>query len=161
MMLLSYSGFLRYDEVSSLRFSDVKVQESHLVLNIQKSNIDQYRQSSEVLISKGCTVACPYSMYLRYVKLAGFEDKMLSDFYLFRPVYRSGTTCKLINKNKKLSYTLAFIHFDQVAQTAAANSDVSDKCLKKHGKWNSDASKDGYIVDSIEKRLKISKALGL
>ena len=87
MMLLSHLGFLRYDDVSSLRFSYVKVQ--HLVL----SKTDHYKQSSEFLISKGRTIACPYSMYLRYIKLAGFEGKMLSDFYLFRPVYRSGTTC--------------------------------------------------------------------
>jgi hypothetical protein len=30
MILLSFSGFLRYDEVSSLRFNDVKVHDNHL-----------------------------------------------------------------------------------------------------------------------------------
>lgn len=178
MMVLSFSGFLRFDELVSLRFCDVILQESHLILNIQKSKTDQYRQGSEVLVSKGETSACPYSMYVRYVKLVNF---ILSpkDFYLFRPVFRSSSICKLINKNKKLSYTAAResilkrvklvlpncnigLHsFRSGGATAAANADVSDRCLKKHGRWRSDASKDGYIVDSIENRLHVSKCLGL
>ena len=36
MILLSFSGFLRYDEVSSLRFNDVKVHDNHLVLHLKK-----------------------------------------------------------------------------------------------------------------------------
>jgi integrase len=105
MILLSFSGFLRYDEVSSLRFNDVKVHDNHLVLHLEKSKTDQYRQSSDVLIAKGSTVACPYSMFLRYVSLAGFSSD--SKTFLFRQVYRSGSICKLINKDKKLSYTAA------------------------------------------------------
>ena len=35
----------------------------------------------------------------------------------------------------------------------AANADVSERCLKKHGRWKSESSKDGYILDSTEKRL--------
>jgi site-specific recombinase XerC len=34
MILLSFSGFLRYDEVSSLRFNDVKVHDNHLVSHL-------------------------------------------------------------------------------------------------------------------------------
>ena len=86
MILLSFSGFLRYDEVSSLRFNYVKVHDNHLVLHLEKSKTDQYRQSSDVLIAKGSAVACPYSMFLRYVSLAGFSSG--SKTFLFRQVYR-------------------------------------------------------------------------
>jgi hypothetical protein len=41
MILLSFSGFLRYDEVSSLRFNDVKVHDNHLVLHLEKSKTDK------------------------------------------------------------------------------------------------------------------------
>jgi integrase len=99
MILLSFSGFLRYDEVSSLRFNDVKVYDNHLVLHLEKSQTDRYRQSSDVLIAKGSTVACPYSMFLRYVSLAGFSSS--SKTFLFRQVCRSGSICKIINKDKK------------------------------------------------------------
>ena len=177
MMLLSFAGFLRYDEISSLRFCDVEKQDSFLILHINKSKTDQYRQSNEILISKGSTCACPYNMFVKYSFLAGFTNN--SRDFLFRQIYRSGNTCKLINKNKKLSYTAAReallkriklvcqdanigLHsFRSGGVTVAANADISDRCLKKHGRWKSDSSKDGYIVDSTEKRLKVSQALGL
>lgn len=45
--------------------------------------------------------------------------------------------------------------------TAAANSNVNERCWKKHGRWASDSSKDGYVKDSLESRLSVSKNLGL
>ena len=47
--------------------------------------------------------------------------------------------------------------------TAVANTSehVSDRCWKRHGRWKSDTSKDGYVVDSLEKRLNVSKHLGI
>ena len=48
--------------------------------------------------------------------------------------------------------------------TAVANSDVNRRilrCWKRHGRWSSDSSKDLYVVDSVEKRLEVSKHLGL
>jgi hypothetical protein len=105
MMLLSFSGLLRYDEVSSLRFCDIQVRDSFLVLHSDKNKTDQYRQSNEILISKGSTSACPYNMFLNYLQLV--DSGGVSEFFLFRPIYRSGSTCKLIRKNKKLSYTAA------------------------------------------------------
>lgn len=105
MMLLSFAGLLRYDEVSSLRFCDIQVRDSFLVSHINKSKTDQYRQSNEILISKGSTSACPYNMSLKYLQLV--DSGGVSENCLFRPIYRSISTCKLICKNKKLSYTAA------------------------------------------------------
>ena len=107
MMLLSFAGLLRYDEVSSLRFCDIQVRDSFLVLHSDKNKTDQYRQSNEILISKGSTSACPYNMFLNYLQLV--DSGGVSEFFLYRPIYRSGSTCKLIRKNKKLSYTAARI----------------------------------------------------
>lgn len=97
MILFGFAGFLRFDEISALTFGDVKIFEDYLVLYIRKSKTDQYRQGNEVLIAKGCSVACPVTMYSRYIELVGQED---SSFFLFRPVFRSKNTCKLIYKNK-------------------------------------------------------------
>ena len=116
-------------------------------------------------------------MFLRYKNLS--EVSLESDFFLFRPIFRSKGTCKLIYKNKKLSYTSAresiVSRLRQVSSklklglhsmrsggaTAAANADVNDRMWKRHGRWKSEASKDGYVVDSIDKRLEVSKYLGL
>ena len=42
----------------------------------------------------------------------------------------------------------------------AACSDVNERCIKRHCKWKSDVCKDGYIEDTFEKRLSVSKGLG-
>jgi len=45
--------------------------------------------------------------------------------------------------------------------TAAANAGVPNRLFKRHGQWKSENVKDGYIKDSIESRLQVSKKLGL
>lgn len=45
--------------------------------------------------------------------------------------------------------------------TAAANAGINDRCLKRHGRWRADSSKDGYVADSLDRRLEVSKHLGL
>ena len=177
MILLSFAGFLRFVEISSLLCSDVKIECDYLFIFIRKSTTDQYRNGNEVLIAKGETIACPLSMFTRYVELSGVN--LDSDFYIFRPIFRSKGTCKLIQKNKKLSYTAAResivsrlrlvsiglklgLHSMRTGgATAAANFDINDRVWKRHGRQTSDSSKDGYVVDSVDKRLHVSKNIGL
>ncbi|KAK3084685.1 hypothetical protein FSP39_017394 [Pinctada imbricata] len=178
MILLCFAGFLRFDEVSSLLCKHVSIFDDYLSLKIVKSKTDQYRDGQEILISKGTTSACPLEMFKRYIKVAGIS--LDSDFYLFRPVFRSGSVCKLIHKNKKMSYTAAResiisclklvsenlnlgLHSMRSggATAAAASSLVNERCWKRHGRWKSDSSKDGYVVDTLDKRLEVSKSLGL
>ena len=45
--------------------------------------------------------------------------------------------------------------------TVAANAGVSDRLLKRHGRWKSDSAKDGYIKDDIVSLLSVSQTLGL
>ena len=45
--------------------------------------------------------------------------------------------------------------------TTAINAGVPDRLFKRHGQWQSENAKDGYIKDSVEKRLQVSKKLGL
>ncbi len=105
MILLCFAGFLRFNELSKLLCSDVQFNNDHLVLKIRSSKTDVYREGSEVIIAKGTTVACPYSMLVRYMQIAGLE--VTSDQFLFRPLYSSKGKCSLISKNKQISYTRA------------------------------------------------------
>ena len=43
----------------------------------------------------------------------------------------------------------------------AANVGVPDRLFKCHGRWKSEAVKDGYIEDSVENRLEVTNHLGL
>ena len=45
--------------------------------------------------------------------------------------------------------------------TAAAVAGVPDRLFKKHGRWKSENVKDGYIEDSLQQWLSVTKNLGL
>ena len=45
--------------------------------------------------------------------------------------------------------------------SAAANARVPDHLFKQHGHWKSENSKGCYVQDSLEKRLEVSKNIGL
>ncbi|XP_069141252.1 uncharacterized protein [Argopecten irradians] len=177
MIVLCFAGFLRYNELSELRCEDVSFHESCLKLNIRKSKTDQYRLGNEVVIAKGKTVACPYLMFKRFMGLSGAT--VSSKDYLFKPLFRSKAECKQIYKQKPLSYTRArecvVKRLNEVSKgldlglhslraggaTEAANGNVNERCWKRHGRWRSDVSKDGYVADSLQNRLEVTKQLGL
>lgn len=45
--------------------------------------------------------------------------------------------------------------------TAAANAGVPDRLFKRHGGWRSEQAKDGYLKESMEDLLAVSKAVAL
>lgn len=173
MILLSFAAFLRYDELSSLKCCDVKFVDDYLCVYINKSKTDQYRQGNEVLVANGSTSACPVKMLQKYVMLA--DINLLSSEFLFKPVFRSHGIAKLIYKNKKISYTTAreniISRLKEVSSglnlglhslrsggaTAAVGSNVNERCIKRHGRWKCDSSKDMYVVDQLENRLAVSR----
>ena len=105
MITLAFAGFLRYDELSNIECGDITFFPEYVCVLITKSKTDQYRDGNEIVISKGSSSACPVNMLIRYMDLAGLNTK--SEGCLFKPVFRSGSVCKLIHKNKRLSYTRA------------------------------------------------------
>ena len=49
------------------------------------------------------------------------------------------------------------LHSLRSGATTAANSDVNDGIRKKHGRWISDSSKNGYVIYSLDSRISVSK----
>ena len=45
--------------------------------------------------------------------------------------------------------------------TVAANVGVADRLFKCHGRWRSKTAKDGYVEDSCEAHMSVSKSLKL
>ena len=85
MILLCYAGFLRFNDMSNLRCSDIRFENDHIVVKIRSSKTDVYREGREVLIAKGSTIACPYTMLQRYMELAGLSTS--SEEFLIRPIF--------------------------------------------------------------------------
>ena len=100
IILLSYAGLLRFDEVSSLRCNDVTIHDDHIRLFIKKSKTDIYRKGNEVLISQGETSACPLRMLQRCISSAHLQ--LGGDIFLFRPACRSGEKCFFYKRTKSL-----------------------------------------------------------
>lgn len=104
MILLAFAAFLRYDDLCSLRCNDIVFYDDHLSLNISKNQTDRNRRGN-VVVPKGVTIACPFTMLHHYLAVSG--RSVLQRGYLFKPSSRSDSVCRLIYKDKRLRYTSA------------------------------------------------------
>lgn len=182
MCILGFSGFLRFDELSSLKMKDLVFHDSHVSVFISKSKCDQLKMGNSVPISKTGNKLCPVSWLQKYISAAGLTYG--SDEFLFTKVRYLKTTDKYIlcDKDKPLSYTRTRKIFLEAIQaigedrsqfglhslrsggaSAAANSgDISDsRLLAKHGRWKSSVSLDGNVHYDLKNQLRVSKHLGI
>lgn len=92
-----------------------------------------------------------------------FVQKAHASLYIKTKLSYTSARQSIINKLKLVSPEGNFgLHSMRAGgATAAANSGVNDRVWKRHGRWKSDSSKDGYVVDSLQSRLLVSKNLGL
>lgn len=180
MCLLGFSGFLRFSELSNIRLCDIKWKEAYIEINIPKSKTDIYRRGNVVIIAKTGNDMCPIFWLKKYISL--LQLNVSASDYLFTAITykKSLGGFKVVNASKPLSYTrareillsaLSNVGLDgsqfslhsvrSGGATAASNNNVPDRLLKVHGRWASDKAKDGYIDDSIQKKLLVSMNLGL
>ena len=177
--LISYAGFLRYDELSYLRVSDFEFHNLYMRIFIEKSKTDIYRDGRWVIIAVTNNITCPVAMTKRYFTACEFDND--SDEFIFRGLifYKSSNSYKL-RKSGALSYTRTReIFLEAINQiglekskfglhslrsggaSAAANAGVNDRLFKRHGRWKTDKAKDGYIKDSLVSLCSVSLSLGL
>ena len=57
---------------------------------------------------------------------------------------------KSVEQNLNLNFGLHSVQSG--GASATVRSDVNERCIKIHGKWKSDVSKDGYIADTFARR---------
>ena len=175
--LLSFAAFLRYDEVAKLRCCDITFTSESMSVVIKSSKTDQYRQGDVVPVARTGTATCPLKMIEHYYKLGEIaHDSSL-------PLFRGVTSTKHGQRLRvagSLSYTrmrelflakLGELGLDASrfglhslragGATAAANAGVADRLFKRHGRWRSESAKDGYVDDSRDARLSVSKSLKL
>ena len=175
--LIAFAGFLRFNELIQIKAADISFREDSMVLRVPKSKTDQLRKGDEVIIARSGKVTCPVSNLEEYLRRTG--TALQSQSFLFRPICKtksgerlreSGSisyTClweQFKNKLSKLGYNpLEFgLHSMRAGgATKAANVGVPDRLFKRHGRWKSDNAKDGYVDDSVERRLLVTQKLGL
>jgi integrase len=180
MLLISFAGFLRYNELANLKMSNIKFYDTYVNINIEKSKTDLYRRGNSITISKTGLPTCPVTWLLNYIQLANLDFN--SEEYIFRSLIylKSKKSYRLCARNTPLSYTRAREIFLKSLSdiglnckdfclhslrsggaTAAANNGLSDRLIKAHGRWRSDVAKDGYIKDNFERQCIVSRKLGI
>ena len=149
-----------------------------MVIKVLKSKNDQLRKGDEVIFSEIPGPACPVKLLQTY--LAHFSIPSSSRDLIFRPISRGKNSFKLVSQDKPISYTtiteafrkdlrsvgvdpstFGFHSLRSGGATSAANSGVSDRVFQRHSRWKSVQAKDTYVDDDLEKRLSVSKSLGL
>ena len=176
-MLLGYAAFLRYDEMAKLKCTDIAINAEGMTVCIRSSKTDQYRQGDTVLIARTGSATCPVAMMERYLEMASISPT--SSLCLFRGITKTKQGERL-RASGSLSYTrmrelflakLTQLGFDSTkyglhslrsgGATAAANEGVPDRLFKLHGRWKSESAKDGYVKDSKEALMSVTKSLEL
>ena len=171
--LVAYAGFMRCEELVKLKGSDVTFNAEGMVVKIESSKTDQYREGASLVIAHTGQVIWPVAMMERYCLMG--EVDHTSQAKLFHGIVHAKSGERL-RKDGGLSYTtlrellvetLAQLGFDPAlfgmhslragGATAAANASVEEDILfKRHGRWKSESAKDGYVKDSLDRRLKVS-----
>ena len=173
---ISYAGFLRYDELSSLTRRDCVFLPDRLIIHIPSSKTDQFRQGSNVTIARTNNPTCPVKIAEQYFSAIGDSpDSSL-------PAVRRLTTSKhgLRATSHGLSYTrtrevlLEALkpHVQDISQfglhslrsggaTSASNADVPPLLISQHGRWKTAKARDAYLKTDSEHTLLPSLNLGL
>ena len=171
--LVGFAGFLRFSELIKLKTSDVFLREDAMVIKIPHSKTDQLRKGDEVIIARSGKATCPVA-YLERSGASLQEQK-----FLFRPICKSKKGERLRDAGN-ISYSCLWEHFKKKVSklgynptefglhslraggaTTAANAGVPDRLFKRHGRWKLEGAKDGYIDDSVDRRLSVTRQLGL
>ena len=147
---------------------------------LESGKTDKYREGRTVIVARTKTPLDPVVHLFKYISKAGIPQR--SDAYIFRGLRYDKSTKSLCLRNhpSHISYTtvkdilkglLMDIGLDPAlygthslragGATTAANNSVQERLFKKHGRWRSDDSKDRYIQESLDKRLKVTLNLGL
>jgi integrase len=180
LVVVAFYALLRFDEIRNLKESHVVFHTTHMELVIPKSKADQLRLGNTVVIARLGGPTCPVHLleyYLTEASLVSASDS--PDNYVFRRCLHIKSKIVLTAKCQPMSYAsvralvkskatqlgLAAENYGTHSMraggaTSAANSDVPDRILQRHGRWASGTSKDRYVKDSLEKRLAVSRGLG-
>ena len=71
---LSFSAFLRFDELSHLCCSDIVFEEDKMLIHIASSKTDQWREGAFVRVARSGTNTCPVKILEQYYSLGNIDN---------------------------------------------------------------------------------------
>ena len=96
VLLVGYAGLLRADELLSVRYKDINIEEDKMTIFIPKRKNDQYQEGHFSNIYKSGKVSCPVSITQELVYL--LPDEKDSPFSAIR---------RIINKKKSKEFHIS------------------------------------------------------
>lgn len=172
--LLGYAGFLRSEELLKIKRSDIVIDSTHMCVFIESSKTDKYRDGAWIVILRTGTKLCSVVNIERYFEWLGVDET--DDVHLLCNLSALKEGYKLRNDKKVMSYTTLrelFIeafkpHANDTSKyclhslrSGEATAGIGNRLFKRHGRWVSENTKDGYVKDSFCERLLVSQSLGL
>ena len=176
-ILLSFYGFLRFDEASKVKRCNIQLNCDYFVLHIPRSKTDVRQEGQEVFIARTSTKICPLTWMVRYLSIAGIKNG--EDVHIFRSVYfcRKTNQWGLRKADKPLAYsTLAEMFKERMTAiganmeklslhslraggvTLAAAQGVAERLYKAHGRWTSDAVQ-AHVSEVVKAKLSVTKCM--
>ena len=163
-------------KVAHLRDPELRKLAEGLPLRAVKAKASSTTERYSRVFQKSDSVSCPFHLLNRYVSAANLD--LSSSLPFFRSLHFHKVTSSYSLRSTGMSYTrireivlqafaglgypkhLFGLHSLRAGgASAAANAGVSDRLFKRHGRWRTDRAKDGYIKDSLESLLSVSKSL--
>ena len=100
--LLAFAGFMRCDELVKLKSDDINFNSESMVVRVQSSKTDQYREGASLVIARTGLPTCPVAMMERYFHRGELESTHKG--FVFRGVTQTKARERL-RKTGGLSYT--------------------------------------------------------
>lgn len=173
---LCFAGFLRFSDLMTVQWDEIRFQPSHMELFLEKSKTDQYRIGRWVLIARVSGPYCPVGLTEHLLRVGQYG--LPGPGGLIRNV--TVLPSRQYVRRDQPSYTTVLAWFKEGVQrlgldptrfgthsgrrggaTRAANVDVPDRLFKQHGGWRSERAKDCYVVSKLQARLSVTANLGL
>ena len=99
---LSYTEFLRYDELSNIKANNITFYEDYVDICIDKSKTDCYRNGKNALIAKLNTPQCPVTILQCYIREANID--LSTDKYILRPLTYFKRNKNYMMRNNKIKF---------------------------------------------------------
>ena len=178
MVVVGFTGFFRIEEMLQIQLKHITITTSHMTIFLPRCKNDQMRKGNEVPISRTHSQYCPVALTELFWKKVGIDGIDKEAYFIQRVIKKKRS--HIAHKSKGISDTTAREHFQEFirplttdgrkftphslrsggASQAAANG-VEERLISKHGRWKSERARNGYLEDTMEKRLKVSRSLGL
>ena len=176
-ILVSFLGFLRFNEASRIRREHLHLFYDYLAIDIPRSKTDVLAYGAQVLIARSSDKLCILTWLTKYFRLSSIQNS--DSCYIFRATYHNQKSGKtgLRKTDKVLSYsTLSDMFKNRLKAinvtdpnitlhslraggvTLAAASHVPETLYKQHGRWKSDAVQS-YVTHDVQKKLSVTKAM--